>query len=131
MKDFPHFDSKIYLGGPVKTDNIYFIHTKGELIENSMKILDGLYWGGDIEQIRELITIGQLQPGDIKFFIGYSGWISNQLEGELTRNSWLVSNIKAKEVMQSHTEKMWTSTIKQMGADYEYWTNFPMDPALN
>jgi putative transcriptional regulator len=131
VKDFPDFDSQVYLGGPVKTDSLYFIHTRGELIEDSLKILEGLYWGGDIEHVKELITIGQLQPGDIKFFIGYSGWISKQLDGELSRNSWLVSNIKAREVMQSHTEKLWVSTIKRLGGDYEYWTNFPTDPAMN
>ena len=131
IKDFPDFDSQVYLGGPVKTDSIYFVHTKGALIEDSLQILDGLYWGGDIEQVKELITIGRLQPGEIKFFIGYSGWISKQLEGELSRNSWLVANIKAEEVMQDNTERLWNSSVKQMGDDYEYWTSFPMDPALN
>ncbi|MCB0806522.1 MAG: YqgE/AlgH family protein [Bacteroidales bacterium] len=131
IKNFPDFNTQVYLGGPVKTDSLYFIHTRGELIEDSMQILDGLYWGGDIEHVKELITIGKLQPDEIKFFIGYSGWISKQLEGELSRNSWLVANIKAEQVMQTDTEKLWTATVKQMGADYEYWTNFPLDPALN
>ena len=42
LQDFPEFDAPIYLGGPVKTENLYFIHTKGNLIDESMKILDGL-----------------------------------------------------------------------------------------
>ena len=42
LRDFPEFDAPIYLGGPVKTENLYFIHTKGAMIEDSMKILDGL-----------------------------------------------------------------------------------------
>ena len=131
LHDFPEFDAPIYLGGPVKTENLYFIHTKGNLIEESMKILEGLYWGGDIEHVKELITIGQLSAQDIKFFVGYSGWVAKQLDGELERNSWLVSNIKAKQVMDQNSESMWDEVIKRMGRDYAYWTNFPSDPALN
>lgn len=131
LQDFPEFDAPIYLGGPVKTENLYFIHTQGELIEGSLKILEGLYWGGDIEQIKELITIGKLSHEEIKFFVGYSGWVPKQLEGELTKNSWLVSNIKAKKVMAFNPEQMWDDVIKNLGRDYAYWTNFPSDPAMN
>ena len=131
LQDFPEFNAPIYLGGPVKTENLYFIHTKGKLIEESMKILDGLYWGGDIEHVKELITIGKLTPEDIKFFVGYSGWVAKQLDGELSKNSWLVSNIKAQQVMNFNSEKMWDDVIKKLGRDYAYWTNFPSDPALN
>jgi putative transcriptional regulator len=131
LKDFPDFNASVFLGGPVKTDSLYFIHTVGKEIENSLEITDGLFWGGDIEHVQELITIGKLQPKDIKFFVGYSGWVSKQLEGELARNSWLVSNTNAKQVMQSNPENLWKDTVKKLGGDYVYWTNFPTDPALN
>jgi len=131
VKDFPSFDTPVYLGGPVKTDSLYFIHTLGDEIENSLEINEGLYWGGDIEVVKELITIGKIDPKDIKFFVGYSGWVSKQLDGELARNSWLVANIKAKEVMEADPDKMWKKTVKNLGGDYAYWTNFPSDPTLN
>jgi len=131
LQDFPEFNAPVYLGGPVKTENLYFIHTKGEIIEESLEILNGLYWGGDIEHVRELIAIGKLTPSDIKFFVGYSGWVSKQLEGELAKNSWLVSKIKAQQVMDMNATDMWDAVIKSLGRDYAYWTNFPSDPALN
>ncbi|MCD4664308.1 MAG: YqgE/AlgH family protein [Bacteroidales bacterium] len=131
LQDFPIFDTPVYLGGPVKTDSLYFIHTLGEQIDNSLEIKEGLYWGGDIEVVKELITIGKIEPNEIKFFVGYSGWVSRQLEDELAKNSWLVSNIKAKQVMQENSEELWNSTIKQLGKDYAYWTNFPSDPSMN
>ncbi|MBN2175098.1 MAG: YqgE/AlgH family protein [Bacteroidales bacterium] len=131
IKDFPKFESPVYLGGPVKTDSLYFIHTLGNIIDNSLQIIEGLYWGGDIEHVRELITIGKIGPGEIKFFVGYSGWISKQLDGELSRNSWLVSNIMAPQVMQYNAEELWINSLKKLGGDYAYWTNFPADPALN
>jgi putative transcriptional regulator len=131
VKGFPPFDAHVYLGGPVKTDTLFFLHTRGNLIENSMEIINGLYWGGDIEHVKELIYLGLIKPADIKFFAGYSGWISKQLESELSRNSWLVANTKTSDVMQTNTSKLWNKTVKRLGAEYAYWTNFPMDPALN
>lgn len=131
VKDFPSFDTPIYLGGPVKTDSLYFIHTLGNEIDDSMEISEGLFWGGDIEVVKELITIGKIETGEIKFFVGYSGWVSKQLEGELARNSWLVANMKARDVMHSNPDKMWKKTLKTLGEDYEYWTNFPSDPTHN
>jgi putative transcriptional regulator len=131
LQDFPTFDAPVFLGGPVKTDSLYFIHTLGEAIENSLEISDGLFWGGDIELVKEMIAIGKIKSKEIKFFVGYSGWVSKQLESELARNSWLVANIKAKQVMEANPDRLWKETVKKMGEDYAYWTNFPSDPAMN
>lgn len=131
LKDFPAFNAPVYLGGPVKTDSVYFIHTLGDRLENSLEIIEGLYWGGDIEVVKEMITLGKITPKEIKFFVGYSGWISRQLEGELARNSWLVANIKAKQVMESDPDKLWKDSLKKLGKEYAYWSNFPSDPIMN
>jgi putative transcriptional regulator len=40
---------KIYNGGPVEQDNLYFIHNVPELITNSIEISNGIFWGGDFE----------------------------------------------------------------------------------
>ena len=96
-----------------------------------MEILDGLYWGGEIEHVKELIMIGKLQPNQIKFYVGYAGWVTNQLEGELERNSWLVANIRPSQVMASNTQKLWDKSLSKLGGDYSYWINFPSDPNLN
>ncbi|MBN2237590.1 MAG: YqgE/AlgH family protein, partial [Bacteroidales bacterium] len=38
VKDFPYYNGNVFLGGPVSTKNLFYIHTKGDLIENSQKI---------------------------------------------------------------------------------------------
>lgn len=131
VQNFPEMDAPVYLGGPVKSDNLYFIHNLGDQIENSIKIFDNLYWGGDIEHIKELILLKQLSNKNIKFFLGYSGWVSKQLESELSKNSWIVADISEHQVMQKNTDTMWDSVVKQMGDDYAMWPNFPDDPSMN
>jgi len=104
--DFPDFDAEMFLGGPVKTENIFYIHTVGEFIQNSIKIMDGLYWGGDIEMIKEMMILRQLTSKDIRFFVGYSGWESRQLDRELKEKSWVVSTAKADLVIQTNPGKL-------------------------
>ena len=49
---FEDFDSDVYIGGPVSTDSIYFIHNRADLIPGSIPVLDDIHWGGDFEEIK-------------------------------------------------------------------------------
>lgn len=131
VKDFPNFPAHVYLGGPVQGDSLFFIHTLGELVPDSSEIFKGLFWGGDIETVRELISLNEVNVEQIRFFIGYSGWGPRQLDDELKRNSWVVSNINTEFLMKARPDLMWNQTLKQLGGYYSFWTNFPDDPAQN
>ncbi len=131
VKDFPNFNSQLYLGGPVNTNSLFFIHTIGNKIENSSKIMDGLYWGGDIETAKEMIALNQILPDEIRFFIGYSGWSPKQLENELKINSWVVTRAKHNLIFKSDHSTLWNKLVQSLGENYSLWENFPTDPALN
>lgn len=131
VSDFPEYDGQLFLGGPVSNSSLFFIHTLGEQVENSMKIMDGLYWGGDIESVRELMTMKKIDSTQIRFCVGYSGWGSLQLEEELERNSWLVSGMSAESLMTTDPGKLWELALRKLDNEYSYWENFPTDPGLN
>ncbi|MFC2110822.1 YqgE/AlgH family protein [Bacteroidota bacterium] len=129
--DFPYFDAKVFLGGPVKTDSIFFLHTLGDIIPNSMHIFNNIHWGGDIEVVKDLMLANKLSQDNIRFFLGYSGWKPNQLDSELKRDSWIVSKADSKMVMNQDTDDLWRDTVKNLGKDYNMWMNFPLDPNMN
>ncbi|MCK4361336.1 MAG: YqgE/AlgH family protein [Bacteroidales bacterium] len=131
VKNFPEFNAQLYLGGPVKNDSLFFIHTLGDHIEGSLEIIDGLYWGGNIEAIKEMITLNILNPADIRFYIGYSGWTANQLDAELKKNSWVVSRATVDQLLNTQPNKLWSLTLQNLGKEYALWTNFPSDPSMN
>lgn len=131
IKGFPKFNVPLYLGGPVQTSNLYFIHTMGDEIEGSMKIMDGLYWGGNIEQIKEKMTLDQLTSTNVRFFIGYSGWVSKQLDREMEEKSWVVALASTGQLINSKAENLWRDLVKTLGPDYAIWANYPPDPLLN
>lgn len=131
VKDFPPFDTNIYIGGPVDTNSLFYLHTCGKEIEGSIEIIDNLYWGGDIDIVKEKMTLNTLNKNDIRFFIGYSGWSENQLESELKRNSWLISTASKDVLLAMSPEHMWKELVDLMGADYEFWNKLPVDPTMN
>ena len=49
---------KIYNGGPVEQDNLYFIHNIPEIIVGSIEISNGIYWGGNFDETKKLINNG-------------------------------------------------------------------------
>ena len=131
---FPEIEAsfKIYNGGPVEQDNLYFIHTIPKLITNSVEISNGIYWGGDFELTKSLINDGKINKEDIRFFLGYSGWEQKQLESELESNSWIVAiNTLKKEILSKSSKKFWKEKISELGGEYIIWSNAPENPGLN
>lgn len=131
VKDFPLCDASVYIGGPVKTDNLFVLHTLGNKIDGSAKIMDGLYWGGDIDMIKSLIEKKRIPANDIRFYIGYSGWDPDQLNREMKENSWVVAKLKTNKILNETPTEMWKNILRNMGNDYSAWINYPVDPMMN
>lgn len=123
---------KVYNGGPVEQDNLYFIHKVPHLIANSVEISDGIYWGGDFEKTIALINDKVISENDIRFFLGYSGWSSLQLKEELSSNSWIVvKNEYESQIIQKSSVAFWREKMLELGGDYLLWSNAPENPSLN
>ena len=126
-QDFP-----IYKGGPVEKENLYFIHKIPSLIENSIKIKDNLYWGGNFDLVIKLINNKSIKINEIKFFLGYSGWDKEQLKNEIKNKSWILAK---KENIDSLSFKnpsnIWKEKLEKLGGNYLLWSNSPENPQHN
>ncbi len=123
---------KIYNGGPVQQDNLYFIHKISDLIPESIMISEGLYWSGNFEYVLKLIKKGEINKNDIRFFLGYSGWDSNQLNNELNNNTWILTeNSHNKNIITAVDEVFWKNKMLDLGGEYSLWSNAPEHPSHN
>ena len=120
----------LFLGGPVQKDNLFFVHTLGDLIEDSLPVTEGIWWSGNFEMVKEMVKRNEMKEEQIRFFVGYSGWSPGQLEEELKTNSWIVTAAKAKHILLPH-DKVWGTILKSMGKNYAEIANYPEDPSLN
>jgi len=78
-------------GGPVDREHLFVLHKRPDLIEGGKQLNDGLYLGGNMEQVIEAINTNSVSDQQIQLFIGYCGWDVGELEAELEEGSWTVS----------------------------------------
>ena len=126
-----NINQPLYYGGPVENNSIHFIHKYGDIINGSVEFTNGVFWGGDFEQIKDNYKKGIIESKNIMFFIGYSGWSPNQLNEEIKENSWLVSDIKKNNIFSKSQKNLWQNIVNNLKNDFSFWKNVPLDPNLN
>ena len=60
IEGFEDWNENLSMGGPVAPDTLHYLHNLGDLIPNSVLIEGNIFWGGDIDVIRELINQGKI-----------------------------------------------------------------------
>ncbi len=130
MDSFPVYKPDLFYGGPVQQNNLYYLHNKGALVPDSIEVYPGMFWGGKISAVKELLANGLMEEGDIKLFLGYSGWGKDQLMGEIHEKSWMVV-APTIDILATDPKTLWKELLLGLGGDYRLWANAPSDPILN
>lgn len=130
IDEYDGVDMPINDGGPVQKEIIQVVHQNAN-VRDSILIKDGVFWGGDFDQIRDLILTGLVSDNEFNFFIGYSGWGEGQLQEELSEKSWLVLRHNIGEILAMKKEDIWTKCIQLLGERFEHIAKFPVNPRLN
>lgn len=132
VKEFPDIETKISIGGPVDTSNLFYVHDLGEEIPNSIPSSNGLFIGGDFKAMTKLVEEHPDKAQHIRFFIGYSGWDKNQLKEELRQKSWIVlNNIPKEQILMDQDDDIWKSIMQKLGGKFEVMSKFPLNPSDN
>lgn len=122
--------NNLYLGGPVEKSYLNFVHNLKNL-SDSEEIIDDVYLGGNID---EFIKNKNLNKNKLKykFFSGYSGWSSDQLQEEINQNSWIVVNQFNSDILfKNIDDKFWSVFLSEFGGKNKIFSNYPKDPSLN
>ncbi len=131
LDDFPQVDTKVSIGGPVETKNLFFVHSLGEKVAESVEIAPGIFIGGHFDQIVNLIKADNSIIKDIRFFLGYAGWTVGQLNEEMEIKSWIVSPIKSKDDIFKLDLDVWKKYLENLGGKYRVMASFPVNPRNN
>lgn len=131
IKDAEGIRFPVYEGGPVQKDTLHFLHQCPDRIPGGIEVTDGIFWGGDFENVLALLKEKKLGKKDIRFFLGYSGWSEGQLDGELKEKSWITRGASKPLVFNLDTKETWKAALDELGGEYSQMINYPIDPQLN
>jgi putative transcriptional regulator len=131
IPDFPQFDAEVFYGGPVQTDTLHYVHNVGDLLDESVQVADGVWWGGDFDKLKFLISSELIAPANIRFFVGYSGWSGGQLGDELETGSWVMADMDANYVFKTKYAQLWSQVMYNKGDLYEILSDMPEEMSWN
>jgi putative transcriptional regulator len=121
----------VFRGGPVRSENLFALHTYGNLIKGSSMVMEGLYFGGFALQLVSFIKNDFLDEQYIRFYLGYAGWSENQLEEELDDNLWVIGNFDEKLLFHHDDGNCWKMAVESLGEKYASWLNIVEEPFFN
>ena len=121
----------LYYGGPVDNDLLFVLHNSPALAESSQSVNQEIYFSGEIESVLLALKKGVINHDNCRFFLGYSGWTSGQLEEEIKQKNWLTYSLKTKNIFKLDTLNLWRNTMKYKGNSYQLWANAPDNPRHN
>jgi putative transcriptional regulator len=112
----------VFCGGPVQPEQL--ILAAWQIREDGFKLHLG------IEPDKAVELAGE-EGAHVRAFLGYSGWSGGQLEGELKRNTWVVSAVPGDLMRHPQDEALWRVVLGGVSLDWRLLVNGPDDASLN
>ena len=99
----------IFWGGPVDPKEIFILHSS-EYKSESTKKYEKISISQDYNILLDIAT--NKGPEKSMVILGYSGWGRGQLEGEMERDHWILSDIDLDITFDEESKTKWNKAIK-------------------
>ena len=99
----------IFWGGPVDPKEIFILHSN-EYKSETTKKYDKISISQDYKILFDIAK--NKGPEKSLVILGYSGWGSGQLEGEMERDHWILSDIDLDITFDIESKKKWDKAFK-------------------
>ena len=119
----------IRAGGPVQTNQMMLLHSLKVEQQQLLNVADGIYLGGDIQFLHDLIE-DETSPNVFLCF-GYAGWATGQLEREFLDGSWYLCRATKELLFETPAKNLWRTLLMRMGGRYATLSTIPEDPSVN
>lgn len=122
----------VHEGGPVGQDRLHLVHRRPDLSGPCLDLCGGVHLGGDVEQLLEAQSQGELGPKDLRVILGYAGWGPGQLEEEFATGAWFLTEGTPELVFQDvGREAAWRRALRSLGARGRDLGQLPPDASWN
>jgi len=104
-----NIDIPIFWGGPVDTKKIFILHSN-EYQSDSTNNYGKISISQDYDTLFDIAK--NKGPKRSLVILGYSGWGSGQLEGEMERDHWILSDIDLDIAFENESKIKWNKAYK-------------------
>ncbi len=123
----PHISVRV--GGPVQTNQMMLVHNSRRIPDQTMKICNGVYLGGDLAFLQKSAAIEK--GPQVHLCFGYAGWAAGQLERECLEGSWFLHSASHEKIFNTPSDKLWQNLLREMGGRFATLSMIPEDLSLN
>ena len=99
----------IFWGGPVEVKKIFVLHSS-EYQSESTKNYGGISISQDYNILFDIAE--DRGPEKSLVILGYSGWGGGQLEGEMERDHWILSEVDVNIIFEKESANKWQKAFK-------------------
>lgn len=114
-------DCTVDYGGPLVGDMFLMNSQDGSPVPGFNEMISGICYGNmnNAEEAAALVKKGAVNPKDIRFFVGYAGWHTDQLLQEIKSDYWVIAACSSGLIKSSaHSPILWQEILQLMGGQY-------------
>jgi putative transcriptional regulator len=110
LKDSSRESNWLFFGGPVGLDGILFLTRNAEPPERAEHVMEDVYYSGDRNLLEEFL--GQNKgAGELRVFLGNSGWSPGQLAAEIKEGAWELVRGDSHTLFEEDLDDIWPGLI--------------------
>ena len=102
-------DIAIFWGGPVEIKEVFVLHST-EYQSKTSKNYGSIAISQDYDILLDIAE--NKGPKKSLVILGYSGWASGQLEGEMEKDHWILSDLDQSIIFEKESNKKWKKAFK-------------------
>lgn len=108
-------DHAVHFGGPVQPQFGTVLYRGNQPLpgESHREIAPGVIMA---THIKDLELLAESPPPSLRLYLGYAGWASGQLMGEIMRNDWLTAPVDA-DLVFGQADQIWRMALESVGVD--------------
>ena len=105
--------NNLFIGGPVLTDRILFLHTIKKIAE-SISISKEVFVSSSLKILKSILNTSNHK---YKLFLGHSGWSGGQLEREIENGDWLIQKSINSLIFEKNIDCIWDKATNSIGIE--------------
>lgn len=132
ISDFIKTPIDIYDGGPMGKDKMFFMVKGLPFTEEHTMLNDEYYITSDLNITLKIMDSNGINIDELKAFTGYSGWSAGQLDDEVLKGYWYITDVpNFEEIMTAKDSIFWKKMMEFIGGECLIWANTPSNILMN